>query len=47
MNRARLAWRIWNGSGYERALGGEIFLYQRGDASAIDVLLDGDTVWLK
>ena len=26
--------------------GGEIILYQRGDAPAIDVRLDGDTVWL-
>lgn len=26
--------------------GGEILLYQRGDAPAIDVRLDGDTVWL-
>jgi hypothetical protein len=26
--------------------GGEIILYQRGDALAIDVRLDGDTVWL-
>jgi hypothetical protein len=26
--------------------GGEITLYQRGDAPAIDVRLDGDTVWL-
>lgn len=26
--------------------GGNIFLYQRGDAPAIDVRLDGDTVWL-
>lgn len=26
--------------------GGEIFLYQRDDAPAIDVRLDGDTVWL-
>ena len=25
---------------------GEIILYQRGDAPAIDVRLDGDTVWL-
>ena len=25
---------------------GEIILYQRGDATAIDVRLDGDTVWL-
>ncbi|TAM84905.1 MAG: cell filamentation protein Fic [Candidimonas sp.] len=25
---------------------GEIVLYQRGDAPAIDVRLDGDTVWL-
>ena len=26
--------------------GGEIILYQRDDAPAIDVRLDGDTVWL-
>lgn len=26
--------------------GGDIILYQRGDAPAIDVRLDGDTVWL-
>ena len=26
--------------------GGEILLYQRGDAPAIDVRLNGDTVWL-
>jgi hypothetical protein len=26
--------------------GGEIILYQRGDSPAIDVRLDGDTVWL-
>lgn len=26
--------------------GGEIILYQRSDAPAIDVPLDGDTVWL-
>ena len=26
--------------------GGEIILYQRGDAPAIDVRLDGETVWL-
>ena len=26
--------------------GGEIILYQRGDAPAIEVRLDGDTVWL-
>ncbi len=26
--------------------GGEIILFQRGDASAIEVRLDGDTVWL-
>jgi len=25
---------------------GEIILYQRGDTPAIDVRLDGDTVWL-
>ena len=25
---------------------GEIILYKRGDATAIDVRLDGDTVWL-
>lgn len=25
---------------------GEIILYQRGDSPAIDVRLDGDTVWL-
>ena len=25
---------------------GEIILYQRGDATAIDVRLNGDTVWL-
>ena len=25
---------------------GEIVLYQRGDAPAVDVRLDGDTVWL-
>jgi hypothetical protein len=29
-----------------RQSGGEIILYQRGDEPAIDVRLDGDTVWL-